>query len=189
MSSSESRKTLKNYLRSVTSKEEAFEAYVSQIEKSINPSSETNSTHVITWSNGNELKKYLAKGLMGHWSKLIKMPAIIEKRSFSYKTYHSFKADQLKRLEMAEEKRLQAEDFSKLLIGIFGWLILLSLTTYLIVGSLSIYLAIFGIVVVVWSLHRFSTAKYRYLPEDLRKISADYWAIKSISETNFNEKI
>ncbi len=189
MARSEFSNTLRNFLQSATSKEEAFEAYVSLIEKTINRPSETNPTHVITWSINNELKEYLVGGLIGHWSKLIKKPVITEKSSFSFKTFHSFNDDQLKKLELAKEQCLQAEDFSKLLIGIFGWLFLVSLPAYPIVGSLSIYLAIFGIGVAVWSLHRLSTVKYRYLPEDLRNISADYWTIKSFSETKFNEKI
>ena len=187
MSKSEFRKTLRNYLRSSVSKEEAFEAYVSLIEKTINRPTEANPTHAITWSKSNEFKEYLVRGLIGHWSKLLKKPLITKKNSFSFKTYHSFNDDQLDKLELAKEHCLQTEDYLKVLIGIFAWLFLLSLPASLFVGWLSIYLAIFGIGVVLWSLYRLSTAKFRYLPEDLRQISADYWSIESLSETKIKK--
>jgi hypothetical protein len=170
----------KEMLRKEHSVENAYTKYAELVDEKVNRKNTVDPTHVVTWTN-----KHGFSGRMDKITRLITslLPRGSTSRSkpFSFKTYHVLTGNGLEEFNASIYRGAAIENVSSFLAGIFSWLFFLSIPLVPVVGTsflLMTGISFFGFWAAIYSL---SSARYRYLPSQLRDISADFWAVHSIS--------
>jgi hypothetical protein len=161
--------------------EKAYSAYSEFVATTINLNNMDSATHEVTWSDRNGLR-----GNLDRLTRTLTVPfsnsSSFGAKPFNFSSYHSLNEGELNDLQAATYRGSQLEDFSSFLAGIFAWLFLLSIPMILIVGTTFSVLTCLCFLAFMGSIYSLSTARYRFLPQEFRNISADYWAISSIRE-------
>ena len=180
------RKAFKAIRDEAPSMEEAYEKYAVLVDEKVNRNTHGEPTHVVTWTNKH--------GLNGRIDKITRLLiAIVPRQSarakaFGFKTYHVLDQVTTEHIEVAVHKASAFETLSSFMAGIFAWLFFLSLPLVPVVGLTFLTLtgvSFFGF----WgSIYSLSNARYRNLPGEFKDISADYWAIQTLTKVNSNSE-
>lgn len=174
------RQTFEGLLHQEHSTEDAYMKYASLVNEITTRNNPLPPTHEAIWTNKH--------GLSGDLDKITRiLIAIVPKGSayrskpFSFKTRHALDHSTLEDIEASVHRGSALETLSSFTAGIFAWLFFLSIPLLPVLGLTFLSLTILSFIGFWGSIYGLSNARYRFLPNEFRNISADYWAIQSIA--------
>ena len=181
MESDNFKEALRTFLAKESSVDEAFSAYARFIEETHNSKHTTSATHEIVWgqrsSKGNRIENVLLF-LARVFTKTPASPI----DPFYFKSLHRLDAQAFQLLRAEMERGVELENICSLSAGVSMWMFVLSVAMTPFVGVTGVALTIASILIFIGAVVGISKSHVRFLPDEIRNVSADYWSIKEISE-------
>lgn len=183
MESDNFKQTMQKLLEKESSVDEAYAAYAKLVEETHNLGRAEPATHEIVWgersSRGNRIENILLS-LARTFSKTPNSPI----HSFHFKSLHTLGAQEIQVLRAEMARSVELENICSLSAGVSMWMLVLSLAMIPLVGTTGIVLSVVSVLMFIGAVYGISKAHYRFLPDEFRDISADYWCIREITDKN-----
>ena len=168
--------------------ENAYTKYAALVDEKVSRITPLPHTHVVVWTNKHGLSGKLDQ-ITRFLTGVIPRGSAYKAKPFSFKTSHALDESRLEDIEASIHRGSALETLSSFTAGIFAWLFFLSIPLLPVLGLTFLSLTTVSFLGFWGSIYSLSTARYRFLPNELKDISADYWAIHSLTRAQSKENL